>query len=51
MMLFGLWHSTVTPNPDLLLSAIVHDLMVLRSGGLLIDLADEGNPDFYLFKK
>jgi hypothetical protein len=49
--LFGLWHSTVTPNADRLLTTIVHDLLVLRSGGLLIDLADEGKPRFYLFKK
>ncbi|CAF3173338.1 unnamed protein product, partial [Rotaria sp. Silwood2] len=43
MMLFGLWHSTITPDPDRLLSCIVHNLMVLQSGGLLIAIDDEGN--------
>lgn len=43
MMLFALWNSTSTPDADRLLSFIVHDLMVLRSGGLLIDIPNEGN--------
>ncbi|CAF3360763.1 unnamed protein product [Rotaria sp. Silwood2] len=41
MMLFGLWHSTITPDLDRLLSCIVHNLMVLQSGGLLIDIGGE----------
>jgi len=45
-----LLHSTVTPNADQILSTIVYDLMVLPSGGLLIDFVDESNPGFYLFK-
>ncbi len=43
IMLFGLWHSVVTPDADRLLSSIVHDLMVLRTGGLLIDVGNQGN--------
>ncbi|CAF0925433.1 unnamed protein product [Rotaria sp. Silwood1] len=43
IMLFGLWHSCVSPNPDRLLSSIVHDLMVLRAGGLTIDVGTESN--------
>ncbi|CAM4790447.1 unnamed protein product [Rotaria magnacalcarata] len=46
MMLLGLWHSTCTPNVDLLLSSIVHDLMVLRTSGLLIDIGDKGMTHF-----
>ena len=43
LMLLGLWHSTITPDVDILLSSIVHDLMVLHSGGLLMDVDDKGN--------
>lgn len=43
LMLFTLWNSTSTPDVDKLLSYIVHDLMVLRGGGLLIDIPNEGN--------
>ena len=41
VMLLGLWHSTVSSDPDRLLHSIVHDLLVLHSGGLLIDAGEE----------
>ncbi|CAF2571034.1 unnamed protein product [Rotaria sp. Silwood2] len=40
-MLFGLWHSCVSPDPDRLLSSIVHDLMVSGAGDLMIDVGTE----------
>lgn len=43
MMLFGLWHSTDTPDADRLLSSVMHELMVLCTGDLLIDVGDQGD--------
>ena len=42
VILMGLWHSSIEPSAEILLTEIVDSICVLRTNGLLLDLDKKG---------